>query len=68
MAYKRPIPCKNPPATLNRKRPQVFPRLNIRLRPSRFPGVFKHYSELNIDQRYMRTLRLESQRRQIPLT
>jgi hypothetical protein len=39
MAYKRPIPCKNPPATLNRKRPQVFPRLNIRLRPSRFPGV-----------------------------
>jgi hypothetical protein len=39
MAYKRPIPCKNPPATHNRKRPQVFPRLNIRLRPSRFPGV-----------------------------
>jgi hypothetical protein len=25
MAYKRPIPRKNPPATLNRKRPQVFP-------------------------------------------
>jgi hypothetical protein len=42
MAYKRPIPCKNPPATLNRKRPQVVPRLNIRLRPSRFPGVFIH--------------------------
>jgi hypothetical protein len=39
MAYKRPIPCKNPPATLNRKLPQFFPRLNIRLRPSRFPGV-----------------------------
>jgi hypothetical protein len=39
MAYKRPIPSRNAPASLNRKRPQFFPRLNIRLRPSRFPGV-----------------------------
>jgi hypothetical protein len=42
MAYKRPIPSRNPPAPLNRKRPQFFPRLNIRLRPSRFPGVIIH--------------------------
>jgi hypothetical protein len=39
MTYKRPIPSRNPPAPLNRKRPQFFPRLNIRVRPSRFPGV-----------------------------
>jgi hypothetical protein len=40
MAYKRPIPSKNTPSPLNRKRLQFFPRLKIRLRPSRFPGVY----------------------------